>query len=95
MLVQKMSIPDHGDSDSSGISTSTRLPDAALQDPAMDLTSIIKYNGFRKPLQLHETCIPMSIYDYILLPCSRPDPTDWLLQFLMLVSVLVSALLSA
>ena len=32
-----MSVPGHGDSDSSGISTSTRLPDAALQDPAMDL----------------------------------------------------------
>ena len=31
MLVQKMSIPGHGDSDSLGISTSTRLPDAALQ----------------------------------------------------------------
>ena len=37
MLVQKMSITGHGDSDSSGISSSTRLPDVALQDPAMDL----------------------------------------------------------
>ena len=40
MLVQKMSVPGHGDSDSSGISTSTRLPDAALQDPAIDLACI-------------------------------------------------------
>ena len=37
MLVQEISIPGHGDSDSSKISTSTRLPDAALQDHAMDL----------------------------------------------------------
>ena len=37
MLLQKMSIPGPGDSYSSGISTLTRLPDAALQDPAIDL----------------------------------------------------------
>ena len=30
MLVQKMSEPGHGDSDSSGISTSTSLPDAGI-----------------------------------------------------------------
>ena len=30
MLVQKMSKPGHGDSDSSGISTSTSLPDARI-----------------------------------------------------------------
>ena len=33
MMVQKMSIPGHGDSDSSGISTSTRLPDACITRP--------------------------------------------------------------
>ena len=37
MLVQQMPTPEHGDSDSSGISTSTSLPDAALQDHATDL----------------------------------------------------------
>ena len=30
MLVQKMSTPEHGDSDSSRISTSTSLPDAGI-----------------------------------------------------------------
>ena len=34
-LVQKMSIPGHGDSDSSGISTSTRLPDACITRPCL------------------------------------------------------------
>ena len=33
ILVQKMSIPGHGDSNSSGISTSTRLPDACITRP--------------------------------------------------------------
>ena len=37
MLVQQMSIPGHGDSDSSEKYTSTRLPDAELQDLSMDL----------------------------------------------------------
>ena len=59
MLVQKKSIPGHGDSDSLGISTSTRLPDAALQDPAMDLASIIAYNVVLK--------IPQFCYKYILM----------------------------
>ena len=44
MLVQKMSKPGHGDSDSSGISTSTRQPDAALQDPATDLASLSQFS---------------------------------------------------
>ena len=35
-----MPTPGHGDSDSLGISTSTRLQDAALQDPAIDLAAI-------------------------------------------------------
>ena len=43
MLVQKMSIPSHGDSDSLGIFTSTRLPDAALQDPATYLADFVLY----------------------------------------------------
>ena len=40
MLVQKMSKPGHGDSDSSGISTSTSLPDAGITWHATVTTSV-------------------------------------------------------
>ena len=37
----EMCIRDSGDTDSSGISSSTRLPVTALQDPATDLALVV------------------------------------------------------
>ena len=60
MLVQKMSIQGHGDSDSSEISTPTRLPEGALPDPAMDLELMLHDTAERQLGSLY-VCVAKEI----------------------------------
>ena len=56
MLVQKMSKPGHGDSDGSGISTSTSLPDTGITRHATVTDSFLPWATHQQLWYLYETC---------------------------------------
>ena len=63
MLVWKMPAPSHRDSDSSRISTPTRLPDTYNTRPGTDLTSELTNNSLLK-IKYVSLDLPSFIYSY-------------------------------